>query len=51
MFTYRRYKTTRFWSVWHNESLIAVVLYKKGAAEIVRRLSQSRRNHDGSSHP
>lgn len=51
MFTYRRYKKTKFWSVWDQEALIAVVVYKKGAEEVVRRLRQLRRNHDGSSYP
>ncbi|HYK01295.1 MAG TPA: hypothetical protein VE974_06035 [Thermoanaerobaculia bacterium] len=50
MITYRRYKKTRFWSVWDQETLVAVVTYKKGAAEVARRLNQQRRNSD-SSHP
>jgi hypothetical protein len=50
MFTYRRYKKTKFWSVWDGQTLVAVVTYKKGAAEVTRRLTQQRRNSD-SSHP
>jgi hypothetical protein len=38
MFTIKRYKKTRFWSVWHRDTLVAVVVYKKGAREVVRRL-------------
>jgi hypothetical protein len=50
MFTYKRYKRTKFWSVWDGETLVAVVVYKKGAKEVSDRLNQLRRNHD-SAHP
>jgi hypothetical protein len=29
-----RWKNTRFWAVWINQELLAVVLYKKGAVAI-----------------
>jgi hypothetical protein len=29
-----RWKNTRFWAVWLNKELLAVVLYKKGAMAI-----------------
>jgi hypothetical protein len=29
-----RWKRTRYWSVWLNQELLAVVLYKKGALAI-----------------
>ena len=36
----RKYKQTRNWAIYdRNGELIAVTLYKKGALEIVRRLS------------
>ena len=30
---------TRFWAVWDGTSLVCVALYKKGAQEVVRRLT------------
>ena len=35
-----RYGKTRFWAVYDGATLVCVCLYKKGAAEVVRRLSQ-----------
>ena len=29
---------SRFWAIWDDQDLVAVVVYKKGAAEILRRL-------------
>ena len=41
MFTICKYRNTRYWAVYDaNQILVAVILYKKGAAEIVRRLTQ-----------
>jgi hypothetical protein len=34
-----RYGTTRFWALWDGNDLVAVVVYKKGAAELLRRLA------------
>jgi hypothetical protein len=31
-----RYGTTRYWAVYHNEKLLAVTLYKRGANAIVQ---------------
>ena len=33
-----RYHKTRFWALWDGQELVAVVVYKKGAAELLRRL-------------
>lgn len=33
-----RYHKTRFWALWDGNDLVAVVVYKKGATELVRRL-------------
>lgn len=30
----KRWKNTRFWAVWLNQELLAVVMYKKGAIAI-----------------
>ena len=34
-----RYGKTRFWALWDGNDLVAVVVYKKGAAELLRRLA------------
>jgi hypothetical protein len=34
-----RYGKTRFWALWDDHELVAVVVYKKGAAELLRRLA------------
>ena len=34
-----RYGTTRFWALWDDHELVAVVVYKKGAVELLRRLA------------
>jgi len=36
-----RYRLTRNWCVMHGPELVAVVTYRKGAAELVRRLNAS----------
>ena len=33
-----RYGKSRYWAVWDDQELVAVVVYKKGATELVRRL-------------
>ena len=33
-----RYPYSRFWAIWDNQDLVAVVVYKKGAVELLRRL-------------
>jgi len=33
-----RYHNSRFWAIWDEQDLVAVVVYKKGAAELLRRL-------------
>ena len=33
-----RYGKSRYWALWDGNDLIAVVLYKKGATELLRRL-------------
>jgi len=33
-----RYGKTRFWALWDGQDLVAVVVYKKGATELLRRL-------------
>ena len=34
-----RYRNSRFWGVWEAETLVCVCSYRKGAREVVRRLS------------
>jgi len=34
-----RYHKTRFWALWDGSELVAVVVYKKGAVELLRRLA------------
>ena len=34
-----RYQKTRFWALWDGNDLVAVVVYKKGATELLRRLA------------
>jgi len=34
-----RYGKTRFWALWDGNDLVAVVVYKKGAVELLRRLA------------
>ena len=38
-----RYGKTRFWALWDGQDLVAVVVYKKGATELLRRLAAQRR--------
>ena len=33
-----RYGKSRYWALWDDQELVAVVVYKKGATELVRRL-------------
>jgi hypothetical protein len=33
-----RYPYSRFWTIWDDQELAAVVVYKKGATELLRRL-------------
>ena len=33
-----RYPYSRFWAIWDDQDLVAVVVYKKGAVELLRRL-------------
>ena len=33
-----RYGKSRFWALWDDQELVAVVVYKKGATELLRRL-------------
>jgi len=33
-----RYPSSRFWAIWDDQDLVAVVVYKKGAAALLRRL-------------
>jgi hypothetical protein len=33
-----RYPYSRFWAIWDDQDLVAVIVYKKGAAELLRRL-------------
>ena len=33
-----RYPYSRFWAIWDGQDLVAVVVYKKGAVELLRRL-------------
>jgi hypothetical protein len=39
MITIKRYKKTRYWAVWQEQELLAVVCYKKGAQAIKQLLS------------
>ena len=32
------YPYSRFWAIWDDQDLVAVVVYKKGATELLRRL-------------
>lgn len=34
-----RYNKTRFWAVWCDDALVAVVVYRRGARELLRRLA------------
>jgi len=34
-----RYGNSRFWALWDGSELVAVVVYKKGAVELLRRLA------------
>ena len=36
-----RYGKTRYWAVYDGATLVCVCLYKKGAAEVLRRLLQT----------
>jgi hypothetical protein len=38
-----RYGNTRFWALWEGGDLLAVVVYKKGAVALMRRLQHARR--------
>ncbi len=38
MLRMERYLYSRYWAVWDDQDLVAVVVYKKGAAELLRRL-------------
>ena len=38
-----RYGKTRFWALWDGNDLVAVVVYKKGATELLRRLAAQHR--------
>jgi hypothetical protein len=33
-----RYFNSRFWAIWDEQDLVAVVVYKRGAQELLRRL-------------
>ena len=33
-----RYPYSRFWAIWDDQDLVAMVVYKKGASELLRRL-------------
>jgi hypothetical protein len=33
-----RYPYSRFWAIWDDQDLVAVVVYKQGAAKLLRRL-------------
>jgi hypothetical protein len=47
-----RYHKTRFWALWDGSELVAVVVYKKGAAELLRRLAaQAGRRRDQRERP
>lgn len=35
-----RYRCTRFWAVMHDDELVAVVVYLRGARELLRRLAE-----------
>ena len=39
-----RYPYSRFWAIWDDQDLVAVVVYKKGATELLRRLQVTRRH-------
>ena len=39
MWRMTRYHKSRFWALWDDNGLVAVVVYKKGAAELLRRLA------------
>ncbi len=34
-----RYHKSRYWALWDGNELVAVVVYKKGATELLRRLA------------
>jgi hypothetical protein len=35
MLTFRRHNHTRFWAVWNDHELIAVVVYRRGAQALI----------------
>ena len=39
------YPYSRFWAIWDDQDLVAVVVYKKGATELLRRLQTSAPAH------
>jgi hypothetical protein len=39
MLRIERYKNTRHWAVYEGENLVVVTVYKRGAAELLRRLA------------
>jgi hypothetical protein len=42
-----RWKKTRYWAIWLNQELLAVVLYKKGAMAIKKAILTIQQRHAG----
>ena len=40
MLTYSRYKLTRFWAVYEDETLLCVTVYRKGARAVIDRVER-----------
>jgi len=47
MLSITRYRNTRYWALWEGGQLLAVILYKKGALTLMRRLQHARRTAHG----
>ena len=43
MLSMTRYRNTRSWALWEGRALLAVIVYKKGAVTLMRRLQHARR--------
>ena len=39
MLTYSRYRGTRFWGVYHGDTLLCVTVYLKGARAVIERIT------------
>ena len=40
MLRVERYKTTRYWAIWDGPEFVALMVYRRGALEVLRRLQE-----------